>query len=162
MKLYRLERTQILPISQNEAWQFFSQPHNLPDITPAWLGFRITSPVGDSMHAGQVISYRLKPIFGIPATWISEITHAHEPDYFVDEQRFGPYRFWHHRHVFKPVDSGTLIHDIVHYAIGWGIFGRWVQHLLVAPRLEHIFNYRREKLEMIFGENEHKHSDRVN
>jgi ligand-binding SRPBCC domain-containing protein len=149
MKLYQLERTQILPVSQNQAWQFFSQPRNLPDITPPWLGFRITCSADENLHAGQVFSYRLKPIFGIPATWISEITHVHEPDYFIDEQRFGPYRFWHHRHIFKPVDSGTLIHDVVHYAIGWGMFGQWVQRLIVAPRLERIFNYRQEKLEQI-------------
>ena len=154
MKLYRLERTQILPISQKEAWQFFSQPLNLPAITPDWLGFRITSSAGEDMYAGQVISYRLKPIFGIPATWVSEITHVHEPDSFVDEQRFGPYRFWHHLHIFKPVENGTHIHDIIHYAIGWGIFGQLVQRLLVATRLKRIFNYRREKLELIFCEND--------
>ena len=155
MKLYRLERTQILPISQSEAWQYFSQPHNLPDITPVWLDFRITSSACEYMYAGQVISYRLKPIFGIPATWISEITHVQEPDYFVDEQRLGPYRFWHHRHTFKPIDSGTHIHDIVNYAIGWGIFDRWVQRLILAPRLEGIFDYRRDRLKLIFCENDH-------
>ena len=146
MKLHRLQRIQNLPISQNEAWQFFSQPLNLPEITPAWLGFRLNTAVPEKMFAGMVISYRIKPLFGIPATWISEITHVHEPDYFIDEQRFGPYRFWHHRHNFKPLDNGTQICDIVHYAIGFGILGHWVQRLMVAPRLENIFNYCCERL----------------
>ena len=153
MKLYRLQRIQNLPISQNEAWQFFSQPLNLPEITPAWLGFRLNNAVPERMFAGMVISYRIKPLFGIPATWISEITHAHEPDYFIDEQRFGPYRFWHHRHNFKALDNGTKICDIVHYAIGFGILGHWVQRLMVAPRLDNIFNYRYERLKQIFSEN---------
>ncbi len=153
MRLYRLQRIQDLPISREEAWQFFSQPLNLPEITPAWLGFRLNSAVSEKMSAGMVISYRLKPLFGIPATWISEITHVHEPEYFVDEQRFGPYRFWHHHHTFKPVNNGTQICDIVHYAIGYGILGHWVQRLIVAPRLDNIFNYRFERLKDIFSAN---------
>lgn len=162
MKLHRLERKQILPVSQKEAWQYFSQPLNLPDITPEWLGFKITSSGYNRMFAGQIISYRLKPLFGIPVYWVSEITHVQEPDYFVDEQRFGPYRFWHHRHFFKPVGSGTEIRDTVHYAIGFGIFGLWVHRLMVAHRLEKIFDFRREKLRHIFKVNAHEYSDRLN
>ena len=162
MKLYRLQRIQHLPISRNEAWQFFSQPLNLPEITPAWLGFRLNSAIPERMFAGMVISYRIKPLFGIPATWISEITHVHEPEYFVDEQRFGPYRFWHHRHIFKPAENGTRIFDIVHYAIGFGILGQWVQRLMVAPRLDNIFNYRCERLKHIFSANSRVYQNRVN
>jgi ligand-binding SRPBCC domain-containing protein len=98
-----------------------------------------------------VYAYRLKPFAGIPVTWISEITHVREPDYFVDEQRFGPYRFWHHRHVFTPAENGTQIFDVVHYALGMGVVGNWVQRLVVAPRLEQIFDYRRETLKRIFN-----------
>ena len=150
MKLYRLERTQVLPILQAEAWQFFSQPLNLPQITPDWLSFELTGRAPEKMVAGQVLCFRLKPFGGIRRTWITEITHSSEPEYFVDEQRFGPYRFWQHQHVFVPHESGTKMSDIVHYALGPGILGRWVQPLVVAPRLERIFNYRAEKLEAIF------------
>jgi len=162
MQLYRLERTQILPISQLEAWRFFSQPQNLPRITPDWLDFKINGFAETDMYAGQVLRYRLKPLFGLPVTWISEITHVQEPAYFVDEQRFGPYRFWHHLHRFEPVEHGTQICDVVHYALGYGIIGHWVRNWLVAPRLESIFNYRRDTLTSIFGENTQDYHGRCN
>ena len=162
MNLYRLERTQILPISQEKAWQFFSRPQNLPEITPPWLGFKMKNYPQTELYAGQVFSYRLKPLWGIKVTWISEITHVQEPEYFVDEQRFGPYRFWHHRHVFEPVDDGTRVHDCVHYAIGYGITDRWIQRMIVGPRLVNIFNYRQNSLKNIFDPNIPKRDGRLN
>jgi ligand-binding SRPBCC domain-containing protein len=150
MKISCLQRSQVLPVTQGEAWRFFSRPHNLPAITPAWLAFTVRGALPEEMFGGMVIRYRLTPLFGIPVTWISEITHVREPDYFVDEQRFGPYRFWHHRHVFEPVAGGTRVRDTVHYALGWGPAGRLLRRLLVAPRLEEIFDYRREALKRIF------------
>jgi len=162
MRLYRLERTQILPISQLEAWTFFSQPQNLPRITPDWLAFKIKGVAEPDIYAGQVLHYRLKPLFGLPVTWISEITQVQEPAYFIDEQRFGPYRFWHHLHRFEPVAHDTQISDIVHYALGYGILGHWVHRWLVAFRLENIFNYRRTTLTSIFGENTKEQCERFN
>jgi len=150
MRLCRLKRIQNLPVSQKKAWQFFSNPINLSEITPPWLSFRLTQTVPNSIHAGMLISYRLKPLFGLPVTWISEITHVYEPDYFIDEQRFGPYKFWQHQHLFKAFGDGTQVRDIIHYAIGYGILGRLVQRFIVSPRLEDIFDYRHEKLKQIF------------
>ena len=98
----------------------------------------------------MLISYHLKPLLGLPVTWISEITHVYEPDFFVDEQRFGPYKFWQHQHLFKAVGTGTQVSDIVHYAIGYGILGRLVHRFIVSPRLDDIFDYRHEKLKQIF------------
>ena len=151
MKLYRLERTQFLPVARETAWQFFSQPQNLPAITPDWLNFTLMEASAEKMAPGRVYAYRLTPFGGIRITWVSEITHVREPDFFVDEQRFGPYRFWHHRHTFKPRDDGTQMGDSVHYALGMGLIGHWVHRLVVAPRLAQIFDYRRETLKRIFG-----------
>jgi ligand-binding SRPBCC domain-containing protein len=150
MRLYRLERIQHLPVCQIEAWQFFSNPINLPEITPPWLSFSLTQKVPISIHAGMIISYRLKPFLGLPVTCISEITHVCEPDYFVDEQRFGPYKFWHHQHLFNAVSNGTQVIDIVHYAIAYGILGRLAHRSIVSPRLDDIFDYRHEELKKIF------------
>jgi ligand-binding SRPBCC domain-containing protein len=152
MKLYCLKKVQQLPVSQNKAWQFFSNPINLSEITPPWLRFRLAETVPDSIYAGLLVSYRLKPMFSIPVTWISEITHVSEPDFFVDEQRFGPYRFWQHKHFFEATDNGTQVIDIVHYSLGFGFIGQLVHHLLVRKRLGDIFDYRKEKLKRIFGE----------
>jgi ligand-binding SRPBCC domain-containing protein len=104
------------------------------------------------MYAGMIISYRLTPLPGLTVTWNSEITHVCEPDFFVDEQRLGPYKFWHHQHFFKTVENGTKVSDIVNYAIGYGILGRLLQRFVVSPRLDDIFDYRYEKLERMFGE----------
>lgn len=110
MKVYTLTKKQFLPISIDQAWDFFSSLVNLKKITPEYMGFKITSDLGDGkMYSGQIISYIVTPVLGIPMSWTTEITHVLDKKYFVDEQRFGPYSFWHHQHWFKevgPAESG--------------------------------------------------------
>ena len=98
--MFKLERTQIIPISLPEAWAFFSSPENLKTITPGYMGFEILEGGGVNMYAGQIIRYKVSPLVGIKLNWITEITHVDEEKFFVDEQRFGPYAFWHHKHYF--------------------------------------------------------------
>ena len=151
MKLYRLDRFQFLPISIETAWNFFSNPHNLPQITPDWLNLKITNAISEKMHAGMVINYRVKPLFQIPTTWISEITHAIAPVFFVDEMRSGPYRFWHHQHRFAEKTDGVEMRDTVHYAMKFGLLGQSLHDMVIGAKLMEIFDYRRTALERIFG-----------
>lgn len=149
MKLFKLETVQRLPVSVADAWDFFSNAGNLARITPPDLGFEVTSELPERVYAGLIITYRVRPLLGIPVTWVTEISHVKEHELFVDEQRFGPYRFWHHQHLFRAVDGGVEMRDIVHYALppGGGLARRW----LVAPRLKEIFDYRRVVLEREYG-----------
>jgi ligand-binding SRPBCC domain-containing protein len=149
MKLHLLEARQNLPVSIAEAWEFFSDAGNLARITPPSLGFEVTSAPAERMYAGMIITYRVRPLFGVAVTWVTEITHVDEPHRFVDEQRFGPYRFWHHQHLFREIEGGVEARDIVHYALPPG--GGAVRRMLVAPRLREIFAYRRDVLERTFG-----------
>ena len=149
MKLHRLQTVQRLPVTQAQAWDYFSDASNLAKITPPNLGFEVTSPLPDKMYAGLIITYRVRPLFGVAINWVTEITHVDEPRLFVDEQRFGPYRFWHHQHLFHAVEGGVEMTDIVHYALPRG--GGIARGLLVAPRLEQIFDYRRQVLERTYG-----------
>lgn len=151
MKLYRLETIQKLPISINDAWQFLSDPKNLKRITPDYMGFKIVKGADSSMYAGQIIEYVVTPLFGISTTWVTEITHVKEPEYFVDEQRFGPYALWHHKHFIKPIENGVEMVDIVDYKIPFGFLGQLAQPLVVSPKLNEIFEYRREALIKLFG-----------
>lgn len=151
MKLYRLETIQKLPISINDAWQFLSDPKNLKRITPDYMGFKIVKGAESSMYAGQIIEYVVTPLFGISTTWVTEITHVKEPEYFVDEQRFGPYALWHHKHFIKPIENGVEMVDIVDYKIPFGFLGQLAQPLIVSPKLKEIFEYRREALIKLFG-----------
>ncbi len=152
MKVYRYQTEQILPISIEKAWDFFSSPVNLKEITPDYLGFKITSDLGDGkMYPGQIITYVVKPLAGIPMRWTTEITHVKDKEYFVDEQRFGPYAMWHHQHWFKQTDKGVHMTDIVHYAIPLGIIGRIANTLIVKNKLKEIFDYRYKKVETIFS-----------
>lgn len=151
MRLYVLQKEQELPIPPDEAWEFFVHPGNLPLITPPDLGFRITSSLPETMHAGMIVSYTVTPFPGSPpVSWITEITHMREPFFFVDEQRFGPYRFWHHQHIFRECSGGTLMTDLVHYALPFGPLGR-IAAPFVSRRLERIFTYRRLELERRLG-----------
>jgi len=142
MKLYQLEKKQVLPISIREAWAFFSDPRNLQRITPPSLGLEISSEVPESMYPGLILNLRVHFLAGIRINWITEITHVNEPYFFVDEQRYGPYRFWHHKHYFRETRSGTEIGDLVHYSLHLGPLGRMVNALFVRKQLEGIFDYR--------------------
>ena len=128
----------------------FSSPFNLPSLTPAWLNLRIVGDIPDHMFSGMVIPYRVTPAFGLSVTWITEITHMDVPHYFVDEQRFGPYRFWQHLHRFQPRQGGLEMMDTVHYGLKHGPLGRLLHTLLIRRRLEEIFDFRFVKLQSIF------------
>lgn len=152
MKLYRLHKKQNLPISIETAWEFLSDPGNLKTITPDYMGFQIVSGADRPMYPGQIIQYIVTPVLGIKTTWVTEITHIENKHYFVDEQRFGPYALWHHKHFIKPIDNGVEMEDIIDYKIPMGILGRLVHPFLVKPKLEEIFKYRQQKLIDLFGE----------
>ena len=151
MKVYRFVRTQKIPININEAWEFLSNPNNLKTITPSYMGFNIHENENTEMYSGQIIKYTVSPILGIKINWVTEITHVKNLEYFVDEQRFGPYSFWHHKHFIKEIKGGVEMVDILDYALPFGILGRIFHPLIVRPKLDEIFNYRREKLIKIFG-----------
>lgn len=146
-----LKQEQFLPITLDEAWQFFASPRNLNEITPDDMVFEIVSELPDSMYAGLLINYRLKPMFNIPLDWCTEITHIKEKEYFVDEQRKGPYRIWHHEHHFRAVDGGVLMTDLLHYDIGKSVLGWIAGKLFVHKKVKAIFDYRRNKLQTIFN-----------
>lgn len=150
MKIYSLTRKQFLPISLEASWAFFSTPRNLSHITPAWLDFSIRSPVIEEMYAGMVVEYQITLPPGIPTTWVTEITHVREPYFFVDEQRLGPYRFWHHQHRFQEVSGGIELEDIVHYAMPLGWIGRAAHGLWVQRQLKEIFDFRFDYLQQHF------------
>lgn len=146
MKLHTLEQEQTLPISLDEAWDFFSSPANLDAITPDDLGFRITCPLADRMFEGQIITYRIRLAPLVDMTWVTEIKSVEERRAFVDEQRFGPYKFWHHRHEFESVTGGVLMRDKVHYALPFGPLGGIAHTLFVRRKLECIFRFRYDLL----------------
>jgi ligand-binding SRPBCC domain-containing protein len=150
VKPFVLERIQILPITIDEAWSFFSDPGNLARITPPSMDFRLTSPPQAETYAGKILTYSLRPLFGVAVAWTTEITHLQKPYFFVDEQRFGPYRFWHHQHRFTEVSEGVEMHDLVHYLPPHMQFTRLVNRWIVAPRLKRIFDFRQKTLNELF------------
>lgn len=151
-KVYSFKTAQNLPITLEKAWDFFSRPGNLKDITPTNLGFKILSKYhGETMYPGQIIEYIVKPIAGIPLYWMTEITHVSDGKYFVDEQRFGPYVMWHHQHHFKAVAGGVEMTDIVHYKLPLWFLGDIANTLFVNKQLQGIFDFRFKKAEELFG-----------
>lgn len=148
--MIKLKQEQFLPISLDEAWQFFATPKNLNEVTPDDMVFEIVSELPDTMYAGLLINYRLKPMLNIPINWCTEITHIKEKMYFVDEQRKGPYSIWHHEHHFKAVADGVIMTDILHYDIGKSIFGWIAGKMFVNKKVKSIFAYRFKMLESYF------------
>lgn len=153
-RTYRIRKSQLLPVSLDAAWDFFSDPSNLRRITPPQMGFTVTSePHQGRIYAGQIIEYRLKPVLGIPVYWMTEITRVEPGRMFIDEQRFGPYSFWHHQHHFEQQGNGTLMTDIVHYRIPLGWLGDVANSLFVQRQLEGLFRFRTTAVDTLFGNN---------
>ncbi|NBL65135.1 cell division inhibitor [Flavobacterium sp. NST-5] len=151
MALHSLHKVQRLPITMDEAWEFISNPKNLQRITPDSMGFKTISGDEKEMFAGQIIHYKITPIFNISMEWVTEITHVNPKTFFVDEQRFGPYAFWHHKHFLREIESGVEMEDTVHYKLPMGFLGDLFHPILVKPKLEEIFNFREKTLVELFG-----------
>ncbi len=152
MPLYTLETQQKLPATMSEVWDFISSPDNLKRITPEHMGFDITTRnLSSKMYPGMIIQYKVSPLGGLRTTWVTEITHVKEGEYFVDEQRMGPYKMWHHQHRITPIQGGVLMHDIINYQPPLGVLGAIANSLLIKHKLKEIFEYRRIKMEERFG-----------
>ena len=150
MKIYQLKAKQKLPISLGDAWSFFSDPGNLPKLTPPWLNLKVTSELPDKMYEGMIITYKVYPFAGIPSSWVTEITQVKEKNFFIDEQRFGPYKFWHHQHHFKQIVEGIEMEDIVTYALPLDPLSRPLNSLFVGNKVKEIFKFREEVLNKLF------------
>lgn len=151
MKLYSLKTRQIVPVSIEEAWAFFSSPNNLSKITPRHMNFKILSELPSKIYPGMIIEYKVTPVKPFTTGWVTEITQVNAPHFFIDEQRFGPYAFWHHQHHLREVPQGTEVTDWVHYGIPWGFVGRFAHWLFVKRQLNTIFEYRENALIELFG-----------
>ncbi|MDG0974284.1 MAG: SRPBCC family protein [Crocinitomicaceae bacterium] len=149
--MYQLKRTQFVKTDLQTCWDFFSSPKNLKVITPDYMGFDVLVDVPEKMYEGLMIEYIVKPLLGIPMKWVTEIKYVHDKEFFVDEQRKGPYKIWHHEHHFKEVEGGVEMTDIVSYEIPFGVLGKIAHPILVKRKLEEIFDYRFRKVEEIFG-----------
>lgn len=152
-KVYVLKQVQNIPITVEEAWKFFSDPRNLLTITPPFLQLKIKSKVpGSEIFKGQEIIYTVKPIFSIPLSWRTGITEVVPGEMFVDKQLKGPYKLWHHRHLFKAIEGGVEMTDIIHYQLPFGILGTIAHSIAVRKKLNDIFSYRTSKINELFGE----------
>ncbi len=147
MPIYTLSRTQLVEMPLEECWRFFSNPGNLSKITPPRMGFTVLSELPAEIPTGLMIRYRVSPLFGIPMSWLTEITQVRRPEYFVDEQRVGPYKVWHHEHFFRAVDiRQTEVRDLVHYVPPLGPLGAILNRLVIRRQLERIFDFREQAL----------------
>lgn len=151
--LHSLTLTQFLKSDMETIWEFMSSPKNLARITPAAMCFQIIGKEEEltKMYPGQLIEYTIKPLLGIKMSWVTEITHVVENDFFVDEQRFGPYRLWHHRHSFKTVQGGVEMTDLLHYKLPLGWVGRMADAWYIKNKIKEIFDYRYHTLEQLFN-----------
>jgi ligand-binding SRPBCC domain-containing protein len=150
--LYTLESNQMINANIKTVWDFMSAPKNLAVLTPEYMGFEVLSKFEDTkMYPGQIIEYHVSPLFKVKLHWVTEITHVKENEYFVDEQRFGPYSFWHHQHFLKETSGGVLMSDIVHYKLPLGLLGKAANALFVKKQLKQIFDFRFKRVNEIFN-----------
>lgn len=150
MKIYHFEQQQILPISRKEAWEFFANPQNLAKLTPDWMGLTMEEEPPQKIYPGMLMTQKVRPLLGIPLTWLTEITHIEEGSYFIDEQRIGPYAFWQHEHRLRETIAGTVLIDRLHYALPFGFIGRLAHELTVKQKVAAVFRYRYEVLGKMF------------
>lgn len=147
-----LVQRQELPISVETAWDFFSNPKNLKKITPGYMGFDILNDsLPGQIYPGMIIRYRVRPLWNVPVTWVTEITQVEAPHFFIDNQKYGPYSYWHHQHFFREIPNGVEIEDIVNYRLPVPGIGTVLERLIVKKKVLEIFEFRRSVLEQIFG-----------
>ncbi len=152
MPHYQFKQTQKIPADPDRVWNFISSPLNLREITPGYMRFEVTGPEdATKMYPGMIITYKVSPLFGIRLNWMTEITHIKDKEYFVDEQRVGPYKLWHHYHRIEPLDDGVLMTDIVTYQPPLGFIGRIANSFFIRKKLKEIFAYRTGAIEKRFG-----------
>lgn len=150
MSVFQFERQQLLKASLVDVWNFISNPANLKKITPEYMGFDIKiKDLPLKMYEGQIIIYKVTPLFKIPMTWVTEITHVKDFEYFVDEQLIGPYKLWHHEHFIEEAENGVLMKDILTYQPPMGILGNIANSLIINRKINQIFDFREKNL-MIF------------
>lgn len=154
MPIHTLHTKQVIRATKEQAWDFFSNPRNLAKITPPDMGFDILTPdLPARIYSGLMIEYRVRPLLGIPMSWLTEITHVKDGDYFVDEQRVGPYAIWHHEHWFHDLEDGRIeMEDRVTYVLPMQPFGDIVHPFLVKPQLDRIFGHREKAVRELFPE----------
>ena len=148
--MYQLKRKQLVKTDLQTCWDFFSSPKNLSVITPEKMKFTVLTEQPKTMYEGLMIAYKVSPVLGIPLGWITEIKTVQDKVFFVDEQRKGPYKIWHHEHHFETVEGGVLMTDIVSYTLPFGFLGKFAHWLFVRKQLEAIFEYRYMKVESLF------------
>lgn len=152
MAFYQFQKRKKIRTTIDEIWKFISSPGNLKEITPDYMGFDIiTKDLPEKMYAGMIISYEVRPLFGIKTTWVTEITQVIDKKYFVDEQRVGPYSLWHHQHIIEPMEDGVLMTDIVSYQPPFGFLGAIANKFIIKSKLNEIFNFRTKAIEKRFG-----------
>jgi ligand-binding SRPBCC domain-containing protein len=139
-----------VPNPLSEVFEFFSRAENLERITPPWMQFKILTPLPMTMKQGATIAYALR-VRGIPMRWLTEIERWNPPFEFVDVQAKGPYKLWRHTHRFSEVRGGTLIEDVVEYALPFGWIGRVVHRLQVRRDLAQIFDYRTQRVQALLS-----------
>lgn len=152
MSYTQIIREQLVKTNIDDLWGFISSPNNLEKITPNYMHFDITSNNKDqAMYPGMIIAYRVTPLFNLPLKWITEITHVKEKEFFVDEQRIGPYKMWHHEHIFKIKENGVLMTDIITYIPPFGLLGKLANYLFIKKKVIRIFDYRNKIINQIFN-----------
>jgi ligand-binding SRPBCC domain-containing protein len=159
MAIHQINAETFVPATLDAVWDFISDPRNLQEITPKNMDFRILTPgLPEKIYPGLMIWYRLKLPGGVPAQWLTEITHVKDKSYFVDEQRKGPYALWHHEHFIREVEGGVEMKDLVTYRLPLGPLGELAGSLFVKKQLDGIFSFREEALRRIFPANGEKQS----
>jgi len=152
MAVYQFYKEHKIPKSIDQVWDFISSPKNLKRITPDYMGFDINSDhISEKMYPGMMISYTVKPIFSLKMNWVTEITQVQERVFFIDEQRVGPYKIWHHEHRIAKIDGGVLMTDLITYRPPFGFIGKIANRLMIKGKLNEIFVYRENALIEVFG-----------
>ena len=141
MRVYTLEREQVLAGTPEEVFAFFADARNLEVITPPFLRFSVVTPGDIELRTGTLIQYRLR-LHGLPVNWLTAIQAWDPPHCFVDVQVSGPYALWHHTHLLEPHAEGTLMRDVVRYALPLGPLGALAHTAFVRRDVERIFDYR--------------------
>jgi len=161
---HSFQTEQWLPYPRERVFAFFADPANLPPLMPGWQRARVeralyVAPPASStggVAAGEgsliTISFRAIPWVPLRLEWDAYIVEFRWNDFFCDEQRRGPFKYFRHCHRVRDERDGSIVSDAVEYELPLGWLGDLANGLVMKRQIRALFSYRQRMLPLLLSQ----------
>jgi ligand-binding SRPBCC domain-containing protein len=146
---HSFQTEQWVPYPRERVFAFFSDPANLPPLMPGWQRARVervVPPLGTGEGSLITISFRPIPWIPVRLEWDAYIAEFHWNDFFCDEQRRGPFKYFRHCHRIRDAVNGSVVSDLIEYELPLGVLGGLANDLMMKRQIRALFRHRQKML----------------